>query len=70
MKVYLAAHLDKAKSCSKPDHSFFSKIVPQFQCKTLCELKRAFLASWLKERGIHISDSLVSARGSGLKIRE
>ena len=39
---------------------FYSLIVPLFQCKL--DVKCAFLASWLKQRGIHMSNALVSAR--------
>ena len=45
---------------------FYSLIVSLFQCKL--DVKRAFLASWLKQRGIHTSNALVSARN--LKTRE
>jgi len=38
---------------------FYSQIFPQFQCKTLCEAP--YLASWLKEQGIHMINALVSA---------
>ena len=40
---------------------FYSQIFPQFQCKTVWEAP--FLASWLKEQGIHVINALVSARG-------
>ena len=39
---------------------FYSQIVPLFQCKLY--VRRAFLASWLKQRGIHMSKALASAR--------
>lgn len=45
---------------------FYSQIFPQFQCKTVCEVP--FLASWLKEQGIHVVNALVSA--CGLKAHE
>ena len=45
---------------------FYSQIVPLLRCKL--DVKRAFLASWLKQRGIHMSNALVSARR--LKTRE
>ena len=40
---------------------FYSQIVPLFRFKL--DVKRAFLASWLKQRGKLMSNALVSARG-------